>query len=82
MYKYIGGEKIHTIFILSNNYSKIPPYMKANNKKIKDIKNIKISVESHQLLKKYCKKHGLKMFAFIELLIKEKCKSARDIYGE
>ena len=49
--------------------------MKANNKKIKNIKNIKISSDTHYLLKKYCKKHGLKMFAFVELLIKDKCKS-------
>tara|TARA_B100001778_G_C18580612_1_gene627224 strand:+ start:1308 stop:1478 length:171 start_codon:yes stop_codon:yes gene_type:complete len=56
--------------------------MKANNKKIKNIKNIKISSDTHYLLKKYCKKHGLKMFAFVELLIKDKCKSAKDIYGE
>jgi len=56
--------------------------MKANNKKEKEIKNIKISVESHQLLKKYCRKHGLKMFAFVELLIKDKCVSSKDIYFE
>ena len=56
--------------------------MKANNKKQKSIKNIKISSESHNLLKKHCKKHGLKMFAFVELLIKDKCKSSKDIYGE
>jgi len=56
--------------------------MKANNKKEKEIKNIKISVESHHLLKKYCKKHGLKMFAFVELLIKDKCKSVKEIYFE
>ena len=56
--------------------------MKANNKKEKEIKNIKISVESHQLLKEYCKKQGLKMFAFVELLIKDKCKSSKDIYFE
>jgi len=82
MYKYIRYEKNHTIFILSNNYSKISRFMKANNKKIKNIKNIKISSDTHYLLKKYCKKHGLKMFAFVELLIKDKCKSAKDIYGE
>ena len=82
MYKYIRYEKNHTIFILSNNYSKIYLYMKANNKKQKSIKNIKISSESHNLLKKHCKKYGLKMFAFVELLIKDKCKSSKDIYGE
>jgi len=56
--------------------------MKANNKKQKEIKNIKISVESHSLLKEYCKKRGLKMFVFVELLIKDKCKSSKDIYFE
>ena len=56
--------------------------MKANNKKQKSVKNIKISSASHNLLKKYCTKHGLKMFAFVELLIKDKCKLPKDIYGE
>ena len=46
------------------------------------IKNLKISVETHYLLKTYCKQHGLKMFAFVEKLIKEKCKIKKDIYGE
>ena len=54
----------------------------ANNKKEKKIKNLKISVEAHSILKNYCKKKGLKMFAFVELLIKEHCKSTPDIYGE
>ena len=54
----------------------------ANNKKEKKIKNLKISVEAHSILKNYCKKKGLKMFAFVELLIKDKCKSNKDIYGE
>ena len=54
----------------------------ANNKKEKKIKNIKISLQTHTILKNYCKKNGLKMFAFIELLIKNKCKSNKDIYGE
>tara|TARA_R110000744_G_scaffold163957_2_gene281052 strand:- start:59 stop:229 length:171 start_codon:yes stop_codon:yes gene_type:complete len=56
--------------------------MKANNKKEKEIKNIKISVETHQLLKTYCGRYGLKMFAFVELLIKDKCKPSKDIYLE
>ncbi len=34
------------------------------------------------MLKSYCKKHGLKMFAFVEKLIQEKCKGKKDIYGE
>tara|TARA_R110000824_G_scaffold332059_2_gene518682 strand:+ start:3198 stop:3365 length:168 start_codon:yes stop_codon:yes gene_type:complete len=55
--------------------------MPLESKKQK-IKNLKISVESHSLLKKYCKEKGLKMFAFVETLIKDKCKSKKDIYGE
>lgn len=52
---------------------------KKNNK---NIKNLKISEETHLILKKYCQNNGLKMFAFIELLIKEKCKIKKDIYGD
>ena len=48
----------------------------------KDIKNIKISVEIHNILKTYCDKHGIKMYKFLENLIKEKCKIKKDIYGE
>ena len=48
----------------------------------KDIKNIKISVETHNILKSYCDKHGIKMYKFLENLIKEKCKIKKDIYGE
>tara|TARA_R110001583_G_scaffold78660_2_gene213000 strand:- start:1 stop:168 length:168 start_codon:yes stop_codon:yes gene_type:complete len=55
--------------------------MPPQHKKQK-IKNLKISTETHTLLKKYCNDKGLKMFAFVELLIKEKCKSVKDIYGE
>tara|TARA_R100001163_G_C5053326_1_gene189915 strand:+ start:1312 stop:1479 length:168 start_codon:yes stop_codon:yes gene_type:complete len=45
-------------------------------------KNLKISVTAHTLLKTYCTQHGLKMFAFVEKIIKEKCKIKKDIYGE
>jgi hypothetical protein len=38
------------------------------------IKNLKISVESHEILKKYCDKRGIKMYRFLENLIIEKCK--------
>lgn len=53
--------------------------MSTNNKKIK---NLKISVEVHELLKKYCDKNGIKMYRFLEKLIIEKCKEKKDIYGE
>jgi len=48
----------------------------------KNIKNIKIHNEVHQLLKDYCNKNGLKMFQFVERLIKEKCAPKKDIYGD
>jgi len=46
------------------------------------IKNLKISEESHEMLRKYCEKKGLKMYKFVESLIKEKCKEKKDLYGE
>ena len=48
----------------------------------KKIKNLKISIESHQILKTYCDKRGIKMYKFLENLIKEKCSEKKDIYGE
>ena len=48
----------------------------------KEIKNIKISPESHDILKKYCDKRGIKIYKFLENLIVEKCKEKKDIYGE
>lgn len=53
--------------------------MKEDNKKIK---NLKISVEVHDILKTYCEKRGIKMYRFLENLIIEKCKEKKDIYGE
>jgi hypothetical protein len=53
--------------------------MSINNKKIK---NLKITVEVHELLKTYCEKNGIKMYRFLEKLIIEKCKEKKDIYGE
>ena len=48
----------------------------------KKIKNLKISVEVHTILKKYCDKNGIKMYRFLEKLIIERCKEKKDIYGE
>jgi hypothetical protein len=53
--------------------------MKQNEKKIK---NLKISVEVHDVLKTYCERRGIKMYKFLEKLILEKCKGKPDIYGE
>lgn len=49
---------------------------------MKKIKNIKISVESHEILKSYCEKKGLKMYKFLESLIKKTCEKPKDLYGE
>ena len=48
----------------------------------KEIKNLKISPESHNVLKIYCDKRGIKIYKFLENLIIEKCKEKKDIYGE
>lgn len=45
-------------------------------------KNLKITPHTHKILKDYCEENGLKMFAFVEKLIKEKCEPKRDLYGE
>ena len=50
--------------------------------KIKKIKNLKISVEVHDMLKTYCEKNGIKMYRFLERIIVERCKEKKDIYGE
>ena len=51
-------------------------------KEEKKIKNLKISLEVHNLLKTYCDKNGIKMYRFLEKLIIEKCKEKKDIYGD
>lgn len=50
-------------------------------------KNLKITPKTHELLKKYCEQNGLKMFAFVESLIKRNCipstpNQNKGIYGE
>ncbi len=48
-------------------------------------KNIKITPITHEILKKYCDEKGLKMFQFVESLIKKNCiitKPSTDIYNE
>lgn len=47
-----------------------------------EIKNIKISKDVHDILKKYCDKKGIKIYKFLESLILEKCKEKKDVYGE
>lgn len=61
----------------------------------RQVKNLKISVESHEVLKSYCDKKGIKIYRFLENLIFETCgeitpnrlppqkkKETKDIYGE
>ena len=49
---------------------------------IKRNKNLKITEFTHKILKEYCDKNDLKMFAFIERLIKDKCSHKKDLYEE
>ncbi len=49
---------------------------------MKRTKNLKITPNTHKILKKYCEDNGLKMFAFVEKLIKDKCIKPKDIYGD
>jgi len=49
---------------------------------MKKIKNIKISLESHKLLKEYCENKGFKIYKFLESLIHKTCSKEKDIYGE
>jgi hypothetical protein len=49
---------------------------------IKKIKNLKISVDTHEKLKTYCEKRGIKMYRFLERLIIKECKPKKDVYGE
>ena len=49
---------------------------------MKRTKNLKITPTTHLLLKKYCEGNGLKMFAFVEKIIRDKCSPKKDIYGE
>jgi hypothetical protein len=53
--------------------------MSKDNKKIK---NLKIDVDAHSVLKAYCDKRGIKRDRFFENLIMEKCQEKKDIYGE
>lgn len=61
----------------------------------RQVKNLKISVDVHQVLKTYCDKKGVKIYRFLENLILETCsdtntpkqtptkkKEIKDIYGE
>jgi len=45
-------------------------------------KNIKITAKTHEILKKYTEENGLKMFSFVEKLIREACVEKKDFYGE
>ena len=49
---------------------------------MKRTKNLKITPQTHTILKKYCEDNGLKMFGFVEKIIKDKCSPKKDIYGD
>lgn len=70
---------LENIFLFGRKKSAF--FLPMTEKKIK-IKNLKISEETHKVLKKYCNDNGLKLYRFLETLILEKCKQKPDIYGE
>lgn len=45
-------------------------------------KNLKITPATHTILKKYCEENGLKMFSFVEKLIRDKCTPKKGLYDE
>lgn len=49
---------------------------------MKRSKNLKITPTTHKILKDFCEENGLKMFGYVEKLIKEACKKQQDLYGE
>jgi hypothetical protein len=49
---------------------------------MKRTKNLKITPKTHEILKEYCERNGLKMFAFVEKIIREKCETKKDHWGE
>ena len=63
------------IFVLLLSYLYVKTIMERS-------KNLKITPKTHKALKAYCKKNSLKMFAFVENLINEKCKPQKGIYDE
>ena len=64
-------------------YDKFLPFVILIKKiPMKRTKNLKITPKTHDILKKYCDKNGLKMFAFVEKLIRDKCVDPKDIYNE
>jgi hypothetical protein len=47
------------------------------------IKNVKIGNQQHEMLKKYCKKNGLKIYVLLEKIIEDFLRpKKKDIYGE
>jgi hypothetical protein len=65
------------------------------SQKDRQVKNLKISVDVHEVLKSYCDKNGIKIYRFLENLILETCSNVntpkqiptkkqeiKDIYGE
>tara|TARA_B100000745_G_C19786690_1_gene258017 strand:- start:83 stop:235 length:153 start_codon:yes stop_codon:yes gene_type:complete len=49
---------------------------------MKRTKNLKITPATHSILKKHCEENGLKMFAFVEKIIRSECAPKKDIYGD
>lgn len=45
-------------------------------------RSVKITPKTHEILKKYCEENGLKMFSYVEKLIRDKCMPKKGLYDE
>ena len=70
-------------YIHHNQYDFCLPFViLIVNNIMKRSKNLKITPTTHKILKDYCYENGLKMFGFVEKLIKQACKKPKDLYGD
>ena len=81
----VGIDKDSANFLIETlleEFKKIKTNKKLESLIIEWTKNLKITPKTHQYLKKYCEANGLKMFAFVESLIREKCVIKKGLYDE
>jgi hypothetical protein len=82
MYKYFKKFKRTFTLVVYLLSSEKKIYLFSDLFFMKEIKNLKISKQTHTILKNHCDKNGLKMYAFLEQLIIKNCSPKKDIYGE
>ena len=63
------------------NFVILSSYLRRNTAMKRD-KNLKITQKTHEILKKYCEENGLRMFAYVEKLIRDKCSPKKGLYDE